>query len=111
MGEIEGALSQHPDVKETVVVVREDTPGDRRLLAYLVLKQKQVTVEELRCFLKQQLPAHMVPSAFVMLDSLPLTPNGKIDRRALPKPDLSAISREAKAIAPRTPTDELIVAI
>lgn len=87
-GEIEAALSRHPAVRENVVIAREDRPGDKRLVAYLVLNQTPIAaISELRRHLEQTLPAYMVPTAFVELESLPLTPNGKIDRKALPVPD------------------------
>ena len=89
MGEIEAVLSQHEDVQASCVIAREDTPGDKRLVAYVVPHQHCTpTISELRQFLKAKLPEYMVPSAFVILESLPLTPNGKVDRRALPEPDL-----------------------
>ena len=87
LGEIEAVLNQHPAVQETVAVVREDRPGDKRLVAYVVPNSEQAFVpSELRRFLKAKLPDYMVPSSFVMLDALPLTPNGKVDRKALPAP-------------------------
>ncbi|MBC8229645.1 amino acid adenylation domain-containing protein [bacterium] len=104
-GEIEAALGQHPAVLETVVLAREDVPGDKRLVAYVVPNQKQTpATSELRRFLKQKLPDYMVPSAFVQLDSLPLTPNGKVDRRALPAPDTARAELEGTFVPPR---DEL----
>ncbi len=88
LGEIEALLEQHPQVRETVVVAREDIPNDCRLFAYLVNRENaKPSVDQLRRFLKQKLPEYMLPSCFVMLDALPLTPNGKIDRRALPVPE------------------------
>ena len=102
LGEIEAALNQYPDIQESVVIAREDIPGDKRLVAYLVPQQGQKpTIEELCHFLKQKLPDYMVPSAFVFLDALPLTPNGKIDRRALPAPDISTDSFADKFVLPR----------
>jgi len=88
LGEIEAALSQHPLVRESVVIAREDAPGDKRLVAYLTLSQKAEEIaSELRRFLKEKLPDYMVPSAFVLMAAFPLSPNGKVDRRALPAPD------------------------
>ncbi|MEE8584779.1 MAG: amino acid adenylation domain-containing protein, partial [Acidobacteriota bacterium] len=88
LGEIEAVLSQHPSVREAVVAAREDIPGSQRLAAYLVPRQGQACdATQLRDFLKERLPEHMIPSAFVALESLPLTPNGKVDRKALPAPD------------------------
>jgi amino acid adenylation domain-containing protein len=87
LGEIETILEQHPAIKQTVVIAREDVPGDKRLVAYLVAKsQPSPTPTELRRYLQQRFPEYMVPSAFVFVPQLPLTPNGKIDRRALPAP-------------------------
>ena len=87
LSEVEGLLAKHPDVKEVATIVREDTPENRRLVAYIVTKTAQVpTVNSLREFLAIKLPSYMIPVAFVFLDILPLTPNGKIDRRALPVP-------------------------
>ncbi|MEW5860347.1 MAG: amino acid adenylation domain-containing protein [Cyanobacteriota bacterium] len=88
LGEIEAVLGQHPQVRETVVIAREDMPNNRRLVAYVVPNHDaEVSINELRDRLKQTLPEYMVPSAFVCLDSLPLTPNGKVNRRALPVPE------------------------
>jgi acyl carrier protein len=107
IGEIEAALGQHPAVRGVVVLAREDAPGEKRLVAYVVTES---TADELRRFLKDKLPDHMVPVGFVLLDTLPLLPNGKIDRRALPAPDRSR--PELKAfVAPRTPTEELLADI
>ncbi|MDQ1592737.1 MAG: hypothetical protein QOG71_3364 [Pyrinomonadaceae bacterium] len=111
LGEIESALGKHPAVHDVVVVVREDVPGDKRLVAYPVFKPgMSVPASELRLFLKETLPDFMLPSAFVALDKIPLTHNVKIDRRALPAPDAGA-RRDAcdTYVAPRTP-HELIVA-
>src|SRR5262249_47290147 len=85
LGEIEAQLARQEAVRDAVVVVREDVPGERRLVAYLTLREgSTVGVEELRSRLKELLPEYMVPSAFVILESLPLTPSGKLDRRGLP---------------------------
>ena len=102
LGEIEAVLTQHPSVQQTVVTVREDNPGDKRLVGYVVPQPKQtVTTDELRLFVKEKLPEYMVPSCLVILDSLPLTPNGKVDRRALPEPDFSTQKLEETFVAPR----------
>ncbi|MCG8363957.1 MAG: amino acid adenylation domain-containing protein [Pseudanabaenales cyanobacterium] len=87
LGEIETVLAQHSAVKDVIVTVREDAPDDKRLIAYVVPRQNQAPIcDQLRRFLKQQLPGYMTPGAFVLLEALPLTPNGKIDRRALLPP-------------------------
>jgi amino acid adenylation domain-containing protein len=113
LGEIEAVLSQHPMVQQSVVIVREDIPGNQQLVAYLVPHPEQTppTVGELRQFLKQQLPEYMAPSAFVTLDSLPLTPNGKVDRRALPSPEIARLEVETTFVAPRTPIEEMLAFI
>ncbi|MFT3764376.1 MAG: amino acid adenylation domain-containing protein [Minicystis sp.] len=88
LGEIEADLLGHPQVREAVVVARDEGVGDKRLVAYLVCHEgPKPTVGELRSFLKEKLPEYMVPAAFVLLDALPLTASGKIDRRALPAPE------------------------
>jgi acyl carrier protein len=99
-------------VRESIVLVREDQPGEKRLVGYVVLHQKQgLTIDELRSFLKQKLPDYMVPSAFVMLEALPLTPNGKVDRRSLPAPDQTRPELWEAFVAPRTPAEELLAGI
>ncbi|HEU0052101.1 MAG TPA: condensation domain-containing protein, partial [Longimicrobium sp.] len=109
-GEVEAVLSDHPEVREAVVVAREDAPGDRRLVAYVVAGDSAtVTPAELRAHLKGRLPEYMVPSAVVRLESLPLTPSGKVARRALPAPEYAAA--EARHVAPRTPTEEVLAAV
>src|SRR6185369_5281489 len=80
-GEVETALLEHEEIAQCVVVAREDEPGDKRLVAYVVTRT-QTKISELRAFLHGRLPEYMLPSAFVFLDRLPLTANGKVDRRA-----------------------------
>lgn len=101
LGEIEAALNQHVQVREAVVIAREDTPGDKRLVAYFAADDG-LAIEELRSRLSAALPNYMVPSAFVRLDSLPLTSNGKIDRAALPSPDQSRPELGQCYVGPRT---------
>lgn len=102
LGEIEATLSQHPVVRESIVLAREDEPGNKRLVAYVALEQEQsLTTSDLRSFIKEKLPEYMVPSAFVILEALPLTPNGKVDRRALPTPESSRPELEKNFVAPQ----------
>ena len=107
LGEIETVLKNHPAVGEAVVVVRQDSSEEKRLVGY-VITNSAVEVSALRRFLKERLPDYMVPSAFVFLDCLPLTPTGKIDRRALPAPDQSRPDLASDFVAPCTPTEELV---
>jgi acyl carrier protein len=112
LGEIESVLSQHPSVLENVVMAREDTSGNNRLVAYIITRNvASVTISALRDFLKEKLPDYMVPSAFVFLDSLPLTPNGKLDRTALPQPDQTRPELIVTFVAPRSPVEELLAGI
>jgi thioesterase domain-containing protein/acyl carrier protein len=112
LAEIETMLSQHPAVEEVVVMVREDVPGNKRLVAYVVVNQLAApTIPELQQVLKQHLPEYMVPSAFVLLNALPLTPNGKIDRRALPAPDTSCFNLKTSFVSPRDTLELQLVQI
>lgn len=99
LGEIEAVLSRLPEVKDAVVMAREDEPGDRRVVAYVVAAAGQEgAIDGLRGTLRQHMPDYMVPSAFVAMDKLPLNANGKVDRRALPPPQ--AVAQAEQAIAP-----------
>lgn len=112
LGEIEAILNQHPAVRETVVIIREEIPGDKHLIAYIVPDQQQTpTSMNLRQFLKEKLPEYMVPSAYVVLESLPLTPNGKVDRRALPAVDTLSFEMKEDYVAPRDRVEEVLVEI
>ncbi|KZB86538.1 non-ribosomal peptide synthetase [Amycolatopsis regifaucium] len=108
-GEIEAALLGHPAVTEAVVIAREDEPGDRRLAAYVVPGTDAPDGTGLRTWLRRIVPAHLVPSAFVMLDRLPLTRNGKVDRRALPAPESNGTGRTYAA--PRTSVERTLAEI
>lgn len=90
LGEIETVLSSHKEISEAVVIAREDTPGDVRLVAYVIPQKDSLTdIEEIRNFIKGKLPEYMVPSQYLTIESFPLTPNGKIDRKAFPAPSES----------------------
>jgi amino acid adenylation domain-containing protein len=109
-GEIESVLLSHPEVESAVVLAREDTPGDRRLVAYVVsAPERAPDPVELRALVELRLPAYMVPAAFVILPELPLTANGKVDRRALPAPGFAAGS--AELIPPRTLLEQEIAEV
>jgi acyl carrier protein len=95
-------------VRETAVIVREDSPGNQRLVAYVVLRQPD---QHLRAFVKARVPDYMVPAAFVVLDKLPLTPNGKVDHAALPIPDQTAFDSLDEFVAPRTQVEETLAQI
>jgi amino acid adenylation domain-containing protein len=111
LGEIEAVLGAHPDIKQAVVLARENPLGDKQLLAYVVAhRDRPLSVPQVQAYLREQLPDYMVPSALMVLDKLPLTANGKIDRQALPQPD--DIHTHSKAyVAPGTPTEEVIANI
>lgn len=112
LGEIESVLSLHPRVRETVVLAREDTPGEKVLAAYVVPSQESTpSANELRVFLRQKLPEYMVPSAFVYLKSLPVTSNGKVDRAALPPHDPKASLVKESSLAPRTLTEKTLAKV
>ncbi|HEX6040047.1 non-ribosomal peptide synthetase, partial [Longimicrobium sp.] len=109
-GEIEAALLDDVRVREAVVAVREDVPGDRRLVAYATAADgAALTLSELRSIVKQRLPEYMVPQAFVLLETMPISAHGKIDRRALPAP--GAWTDEDAYVAPRTPTEALLAGL
>jgi len=109
LGEIETVLRAHPAINDTVVVAREDTPGDKRVVAYFVpIQGASPTTSELRSFMREKLPEYMLPSVFVTLASMPLTPNGKVDRRALPVPQPGLGSGEELATARDATEQELV---
>jgi amino acid adenylation domain-containing protein len=112
LGEIENALQQHEGVRQAVVLAREDEPGHKRLVAYIVaVAPPAPTVAELRALVAKSLPDYMVPSAFVVLNALPLTTNGKINRQALPAPDQVRPELASRYVAPRNEVEEQLVEI
>jgi len=111
LGEIETALGRYPGVREAVVMVREDVPGDKRLVAYLSSDQQAMSVTAIREFLTGKLPSYMLPAAVVRIDSMPLTPNGKIDRKALPAPDTKRSERQREFVAPSTEREKTLTDI
>ncbi|HEX8560039.1 MAG TPA: amino acid adenylation domain-containing protein [Pyrinomonadaceae bacterium] len=112
LGGIEAVLRRHPSVCECAVAVREDAPGEKRLVAYLVPEEQLApTPSEMRAFLSNQLPDFMIPSVFVTLEELALTPNGKIDRNALPAPDVSRRRPSEGMVAPSTPSQRALASI
>ncbi|MCU0673549.1 MAG: LLM class flavin-dependent oxidoreductase [Myxococcota bacterium] len=107
LGEIESRLNELPEVREAVVMAREDSPGDKRLVAYLTT-YTQVKDEALKKHLGASLPDYMVPSHFVVLDAFPLTPNAKVDRKKLPRPDEVKVARQAEHVAPESDAEQKI---
>ncbi len=112
LGEIEATLSEHAAVREMAVLAREESPGQRRLVAYVVVDQQLApSVTELRRFVQDRLPEYMIPSAFVFLDALPLSPNGKVNTQALPVPDRARPELEQGFVAPLTPAEKTLAEI
>jgi len=107
LGEVETALARHPGVREAVVLAREDVPGDKRLVAYVVAKERS-PISDLQSHLRRSLPGYMIPAAFVELAALPVTPNGELDRKALPAPRYEGPA--GGGVAPRTPVEERLAA-
>ncbi|MCB8977444.1 MAG: amino acid adenylation domain-containing protein [Ardenticatenaceae bacterium] len=111
-GEIESLLTEHPTLQDAVVMAREDTPGDRRLVAYYVPQgEAEVSLSDLRAHLRTQLPDYMVPSLFVPLTAVPLNPNGKVDRFALPVPEQGQVAISEAFVAPRTEREQQLANI
>ncbi|MFP5260526.1 MAG: amino acid adenylation domain-containing protein [Blastocatellia bacterium] len=109
VGEVEALINGHPGIKQCAVTMREDRPGDRRLVAYAIPSDDDApSIDDLKIYLRRHLADYMVPSAFVILESLPLTVNGKIDRRALPKPENPADERREDYLLPSSPQYDLL---
>jgi acyl-coenzyme A synthetase/AMP-(fatty) acid ligase/aryl carrier-like protein len=107
LGEIESVLSTHPALDQVVVLLREDVPGDKRLVAYIIPHGTSAPeASDLRSYLLGKLPDYMVPAAFISLHSFTLTANGKIDRKALPAPSWASLSQNTTYVAPKTPQEE-----
>jgi amino acid adenylation domain-containing protein len=111
LGEIETVLRQHPEVKEAVVIDREDIPGDKRLVAYVVPNLGYRSTSQLREYLQERLLEHMLPSWIIMLASLPLNPNGKVDRQKLPAPERSHQDARETYVAPQNQIEKTIASI
>jgi amino acid adenylation domain-containing protein len=110
--EIKSALGVHPAVRECLVLAREDTPGDKRIVAYLIAAREETpAAAELRHFLREKLPEYMVPSAFVWLEEFPLTANAKVDRAALPAPEHPVGERQNGYTPPRNAVEEALALI
>ncbi len=111
--EIEMALAAHAAVREAIVIAREDVPGDKRIVAYLVAAPDSTPPSpgELHKHLREKLPEYMLPAAFVWLDELPLTANGKVNRSGLPAPGQGHAEVEGVYVAPRTPVEEIVAGI
>jgi amino acid adenylation domain-containing protein len=110
LGEVEAVLAAHPNVRDVVVAAVEETPGDARLIAYVVPRGRAPSAGELRAAAARTLPGYMVPSAIVTLEAFPLTPNGKVDRKALPAPTYERAG-DREFAGPRTPLERSLVAI
>ncbi|MDJ0508250.1 MAG: amino acid adenylation domain-containing protein [Crocosphaera sp.] len=111
LGEIEAVLTQHPQVREAIVLAEEDQNKDKRLVAYIVCQEAVESTRELRDFLQQKLPDYMTPSTFVTLEELPLTPNGKVDRRGLSKFNQNKLDSGETFVEPRNFIEEELVTI
>jgi amino acid adenylation domain-containing protein/non-ribosomal peptide synthase protein (TIGR01720 family) len=112
LGEIEAGIARHPAIRQVAVIAREDSPGDKRLVAYYVAENAPAELlEQLRALIRAAMPEYMLPAHFVPLPALPLTHNGKVDRKALPAPDTSSLDAARPYTAPRTPMETAIARI
>ncbi|HEX7859903.1 MAG TPA: amino acid adenylation domain-containing protein [Verrucomicrobiae bacterium] len=111
LGEIEALLARHPQVGNAVALLREDLPGDKRLVAYIIPRDTAPISADLKAYLKAELPEYMVPSAFVVMDNFPLTPNEKVDRKALPAPEKNRPDLNRTFLAPRDSVEQQLAKI
>jgi amino acid adenylation domain-containing protein len=111
LGEIEAQLASHTQVHQAVVIARDDERGDKQLVAYVVAAGEAPANNELRAHLRRKLPDHMIPAAFVLLETLPLTASGKVNRLALPAPDRDHLVAGDAFVAPRTQTEEILASV
>ncbi|MBD2467741.1 non-ribosomal peptide synthetase [Nostoc sp. FACHB-145] len=110
LAEIEVVITQHPQVRDAVVIAREDKPGSKNLAAYVIPEGTKPSSSELRSFLQEKLPDYMVPASFTIMEALPITPNGKVDRRALPVPEFE-FNDSTSLVAPRTDSEKILLQI
>jgi len=112
LGEVEAALTAHLELRQAAVIAREDVPGDKRLVAYIVANgRREPSISEVRSFLKDKLPDYMIPASFVFLDALPLTPNRKVDRKSLPAPERVRSLMRAGYVEPRNDLERFLAEI
>ena len=112
LGEIEAVLTSHPKIKDAAVIAREDRPGDKRLVAYVIQRSgHKLEHSSITSFLEEKLPAYMIPQAYVFLDKFKLTPNGKVDRNSLPSPSEETASLSRQYVAPTTESEQLLTDI
>jgi nonribosomal peptide synthetase DhbF len=111
LGEVLAAITAHPAVREAIVLAREDSPGEKRLVAYVIPRSEGPPPGELRHFVAQRLPDYMVPAVFISLSSFPLAPSGKVDRRALPPPGRARPALSTDYVPPSTPDEHVLSAV
>lgn len=110
LGEIESVLNSHAGLKESAVIA-EDSTGEKRLVAYVVAREGQPAINDLREFAGRRLPAYMVPAKFIFLERMPLTVNGKVDRKALPAPDTARPQLQTEFVGPRNENEQVLAEI
>ncbi|MGB0496339.1 MAG: non-ribosomal peptide synthetase, partial [Kangiellaceae bacterium] len=111
LGEIESAINKHPDIDNSVVIVREDNVDDKRIVAYAISERTNINVDALRLFVQELIPSYMLPQHFVLLDEFPKTPNGKTDRKSLPAPEYENQGASHSIVEPNSETEKALVNI